>query len=122
MSGHSKFSNIKHKKEKADSAKGRIFTRLGRESAVCVKLDGLARTLPAGAIVEIERGCSITLHPGLYHRFWAKKGAGDPVLGEVSSINDDHADNVFWEAGHRFSAVEEDEPALAPLCNEYHLL
>ena len=37
MSGHSKFANIKHKKEKNDAAKGKIFTMIGREIAVAVK-------------------------------------------------------------------------------------
>ena len=40
MSGHSKFANIKHKKEKNDAAKGKIFTMLGREIAVAVKAGG----------------------------------------------------------------------------------
>ena len=40
MSGHSKFANIKHKKEKNDAAKGKIFTRIGREIAVAVKAGG----------------------------------------------------------------------------------
>lgn len=40
MSGHSKFANIKHKKEKNDAAKGKIFTKLGRELAVAVKEGG----------------------------------------------------------------------------------
>jgi len=40
MSGHSKFSNIKHKKEKADSAKGKIFTKIGKELMVAVKSGG----------------------------------------------------------------------------------
>ena len=40
MSGHSKFSNIKHKKEKNDAAKGKVFTRIGREIAVAVKEGG----------------------------------------------------------------------------------
>lgn len=40
MSGHSKFANIKHKKEKNDSTKGKIFTKLGREIAVAVKEGG----------------------------------------------------------------------------------
>ena len=40
MSGHSKFANIKHKKEKNDAAKGKVFTRLGREIAVAVKEGG----------------------------------------------------------------------------------
>lgn len=40
MSGHSKFSNIKHKKEKNDAKKGKIFTVIGREIAVAVKEGG----------------------------------------------------------------------------------
>ena len=40
MSGHSKFANIKHKKEKNDAAKGKIFTIIGREIAVAVKEGG----------------------------------------------------------------------------------
>ena len=42
MSGHSKFANIKHKKEKNDAAKGKIFTKLGKELAVAVKEGGSA--------------------------------------------------------------------------------
>ncbi|MEF9916208.1 MAG: YebC/PmpR family DNA-binding transcriptional regulator [Lachnospiraceae bacterium] len=40
MSGHSKFANIKHRKEKNDSVRGKIFTKLGRELAVAVKEGG----------------------------------------------------------------------------------
>ena len=40
MSGHSKFANIKHKKEKNDAAKGKIFTIIGREIAIVVKEGG----------------------------------------------------------------------------------
>ena len=40
MSGHSKFANIKHKKERNDAAKGKIFTIIGRELAVAVKEGG----------------------------------------------------------------------------------
>ena len=40
MSGHSKFANIKHKKEKNDAAKGKVFTVIGRELAVAVKEGG----------------------------------------------------------------------------------
>ena len=40
MSGHSKFANIKHKKEKNDAAKGKVFTVIGRELAVAVKAGG----------------------------------------------------------------------------------
>jgi YebC/PmpR family DNA-binding regulatory protein len=40
MSGHSKWANIKHKKERTDSKRGKIFTKIGREIAVCVKEGG----------------------------------------------------------------------------------
>lgn len=40
MAGHSKFANIKHKKEKNDAIKGKIFTIIGREIAVAVKAGG----------------------------------------------------------------------------------
>ena len=40
MSGHSKWSNIKRKKEKTDAAKAKIFTKMGREIAVIVKNGG----------------------------------------------------------------------------------
>lgn len=40
MAGHSKFANIKHKKAKNDAAKGKIFTKIGREIMVAVKSGG----------------------------------------------------------------------------------
>ena len=40
MSGHSKWSNIQAKKGKADAARGKIFTKLGRELLVAVKAGG----------------------------------------------------------------------------------
>ncbi|HOQ36481.1 MAG TPA: YebC/PmpR family DNA-binding transcriptional regulator [Acetivibrio sp.] len=40
MSGHSKWANIKHKKEKTDAQRGKIFTKIGREIAIVVKQGG----------------------------------------------------------------------------------
>lgn len=40
MSGHSKWANIKHKKDKMDSKRGKIFTKLGREIMIAVKMGG----------------------------------------------------------------------------------
>lgn len=40
MSGHSKWANIKHKKEKTDATRGKVFTKLGREIAVAIKEGG----------------------------------------------------------------------------------
>ena len=40
MSGHSKWANIKHKKEKTDAARGKIFTKIGKEITIAVKAGG----------------------------------------------------------------------------------
>jgi len=40
MAGHSKFANIRHRKEKQDAKRGKVFTKLGREIAVAVKAGG----------------------------------------------------------------------------------
>ena len=40
MSGHSKWSTIKRKKEKTDNARAKVFTKIGREIAVAVKAGG----------------------------------------------------------------------------------
>lgn len=89
------------------------------ESKVHVDLDGVSYTVEAGEEINIHPGNSITLRPYVYHLFWAKVGCGDLVCGEVSSINDDNIDNFNGEDVSRFSDVEEDEPILHPLCNEY---
>ena len=40
MSGHSKWNNIKHKKEKTDAQRAKVFTKVGKEMAVAVKEGG----------------------------------------------------------------------------------
>ncbi|HPI76889.1 MAG TPA: D-lyxose/D-mannose family sugar isomerase [bacterium] len=89
------------------------------DTDVTVSLDGVRRTVPAGTALRIVPGESVTIHRGLYHRFYCEKGAGKILIGEVSSVNDDHADNVFAEPIGRFPAIEEDEPPLRLLATEY---
>lgn len=93
-----------------------------RVGDVPILMDGIASTVPAGTEVEITRGNSMTIYPGLYHLFTAKRGCGDLVVGEVSSINDDRTDNYFEDTRPRFVPVEEDVPVEIPLCNEYETL
>ena len=92
---------------------------LDRESDVTFYTDGIKNTVPAGSIVEITTGNSITLTPGLYHRIFAKEGSGMLIAGEVSSINDDKTDNRFYAPTARFCGVEEDEAPRYILANEY---
>ena len=51
MSGHSKFANIKHKKEKNDAKKGKIFTVIGRELVMAVKAGVWNRTTTANFVM-----------------------------------------------------------------------
>ncbi len=60
MSGHSKFANIKHKKEKNDAAKGKIFTIIGREIAVAVKEGGPDPQTTADSVMLSQKQKQIT--------------------------------------------------------------
>jgi D-lyxose ketol-isomerase len=87
------------------------------EGDVEFSADGIRYREPAGHIVCLSPGESITLTPGLYHSFWAE---GERVLaGEVSSVNDDEHDNRFLEPLGRFPAVDEDEPPFRLLVSDY---
>ena len=96
--------------------------KLDMENNVVVKMDGITRTFSPGEKVYVKPGESITLTPGLFHAFWSCKDSGETLIGEVSSINDDRNDNVFFDTIQRFGDVDEDEPIVYPLCNEYETL
>lgn len=81
--------------------------------------DGEVYIAAPGEIIEITTGNSITLEPGVYHRFFAKTGCGDLLIGEVSKVNDDNTDNVFAVTRNRFCGIDEDEPPYRLLVNEY---
>ncbi|NLO49190.1 MAG: D-lyxose/D-mannose family sugar isomerase [Clostridiales bacterium] len=86
---------------------------------VTIMTDGNRKTVKAGTVIRLSPGMSITLPPGQYHEFWAERGFGKVLIGEVSSVNDDETDNRFYEKQGRFPEIEEDEPPLFLLCNEY---
>jgi D-lyxose ketol-isomerase len=86
-------------------------------SGITVSLDGVETHLPAGGVVTLNPGESITLPTGLYHQFWAE---GERVLvGEVSSVNNDDTDNKFLDPIGRFTQIEEDEPPYRLLVFDY---
>jgi D-lyxose ketol-isomerase len=84
---------------------------------VSVSTDGVVRTLEAGGLVRLTPGESITLTTRMYHKFWGE--GGRVLVGEVSLVNDDHTDNRFYEPVGRFPQIEEDEPPLYLLTNDY---
>ena len=87
------------------------------DTDVDIYMDGRHFTVPAGSVVRVRPGESITLQQGMYHSFWAE--GGKTLLGEVSKVNDDRVDNRFYEKTGRFPEIEEDEAPLYLLGNEY---
>ncbi len=86
-------------------------------SQVSVACDGVQRAAEAGGTIVLGPGESITLTPYLYHTFYAIDG--DCLIGEVSSVNDDDADNYFKEPLPRYPEIVEDELPARLLCTEY---
>ncbi len=89
------------------------------DTPVTVNIDGCIKQVAAGTKLRLMPGESITLPQRQYHAFWAEKGSGKVLIGEVSSVNDDTVDNFFYEEMARFTTIEEDEAPLYLLCNEY---
>ncbi|MBR5584071.1 MAG: YebC/PmpR family DNA-binding transcriptional regulator, partial [Lachnospiraceae bacterium] len=81
MSGHSKFANIKHKKEKNDAAKGKIFTVIGREIALAVK-EGGADPANNSKLRDVIAKAKANNMPNDTIERGIKKAAGD-----VNSVN-----------------------------------
>jgi hypothetical protein len=87
------------------------------DSTVVASVDGIKREVPAGGLLRLEPGESITLTSRLYHEFWAEEGR--TLVGEVSLVNDDRTDNRFYENVGRFPAIEEDTEPLHLLVSDY---
>jgi len=87
------------------------------DTDVNVSVDGVRCRVKAGELVTLSLGESITLPTGCYHKFWGDKSR--VLVGEVSIVNDDNADNRFYEPVGRFPAIEEDQPPLYYLTNDY---
>lgn len=85
MSGHSKFANIKHKKEKNDAAKGKIFTRIGREIAVAVK-EGGADPMNNSKLRDVIAKAKSNNMPNDTIDRSIKKAAGDANTANYESV------------------------------------
>ncbi|BCP55984.1 hypothetical protein K32_46010 [Kaistia sp. 32K] len=90
---------------------------LDREAGATVPVDGIVRSLPAGGILKLEPGESVTLLPGVWHTFWGE--GADVLVGEVSTVNDDRTDNIFADPVGRFAEIEEDEDPVHLLVADY---
>jgi len=84
-----------------------------------IKTDGYTRNMEPGDKVILTPGESISFEPYFAHRFYGEKGKGKVLVGEVSSVNDDKADNCFVDGVGRFPTIIEDEPPIHLLVSDY---
>ena len=89
------------------------------ESDIKVSVDGEGHIYSAGAEIKLKPGQSITLTPGLFHRFWGEAGSETVIVREVSMCNDDANDNCFYDRDSRFPEIDEAEKPIYLPCNEY---
>lgn len=90
---------------------------IDRKAEVSVPTDGIIRKLPAGGILRLDPGESVTLLPGVWHAFWGE--GADVLIGEVSTVNDDVTDNIFSDPIGRFSSIDEDVEPTHLLVSDY---
>lgn len=88
MSGHSKWNNIKHKKEKSDAQKAKIFTKMGREIAVAAKAGGADLEVNGRLKDAIAKARSYNMPNDNIARV-IKKAAGDQ--------NTDNYEDIIYE-------------------------
>ncbi len=87
------------------------------DKAFFVKRDGVSKQIQPGGKVVLEPGESICLEKGIYHRFWGEKSM--VLVGEVNMVNNNSADNRFYEKMGRFPEIEEDCQPLHLLASDY---
>ena len=100
-----------------------LFNRKGDkaeidDTPVTISRDGEKLTVAAGSKLYLEPGESILLERNIFHKFYAEEG-GDVMIGEVSAVNDDHNDNIFFGEQLRFPVIEEDEKPYRYLVSDY---
>ncbi len=108
----------KNKKEDIICRWGRLAVQLQSASpAVRLQINGEAMDVPAGQPLILSAGERITLVRDVRHAFWAESEYA--IVGEVSTANDDSADNYFDDSRvGRFSKIEEDESAVVKLVSD----
>jgi D-lyxose ketol-isomerase len=92
------------------------------QTPVTITMDGRGVSVPAGEPLVVKPGESITLAPGQFHKSWAREGTGKVLLGEVSTVADESADNNFPEYSGRLPAIVEDVPPKYLIFADYALL
>ena len=103
-----------------------LFNRKGdkaelADTPVTVSRDGELLTVAPGEKIYLEPGESLLLERNIFHKFYAEEG-DDVLIGEVSAVNDDNNDNVYYGEQVRFPEIIEDEAPYRYLVSDYRNL
>ena len=113
MSGHSKWKNIMHKKEKTDAQKAKVFTKIGKEIQIAVRAGGPDPVSNTKLRDLIQKAKSLNVPNDNIERTIKKASGADAYLtGELghhllTDANDHKI--VLFEAGHHYTEF--------PVCN-----
>lgn len=84
-----------------------------------LSVDGIRKVFNPGDKLILTPGESVCLTTSTFHKFYGEPGKGTVLVGEVSTVNDDDTDNVFYEKSPRFPLIDEDEPIRYLLAKDY---
>ncbi|MDR0932492.1 MAG: D-lyxose/D-mannose family sugar isomerase [Victivallales bacterium] len=84
-----------------------------------ISVNGMRKVMKSADKLILHPGNSVCLEPIHAHCFYGEPGAGTVLVGEVSMVNDDSADNCFVDGVPRFDPIEEDEPIAFLLASDY---
>ncbi len=90
-----------------------------RGGAFPIRVNGMLRTMNSGDKLVLTPGESVAMEPIHAHQFYAEKGSGSVMAGEVSMVNDDSSDNCFINGALRFVPITEDQEPKYLLACEY---
>ncbi|MCI1985441.1 MAG: D-lyxose/D-mannose family sugar isomerase [Lactobacillus sp.] len=92
---------------------------LDKKTPVTMVKDGHRITVPAGGVITLHPGESLTTTQRIYHKWDVEPGTGKVLVWEVSSTNDDNIDNRFLKTIPRIPTIEEDETPYRILFGDY---
>ena len=118
MSGHNKWTTIKHKKEKTDAQKGKIFTKIGREIAIAVREGGSADPATNGKLRDVIAKAKANNMPndnikrsiakaageasGANYKYVTYEGYADGGIAVIVDIVTDNVNRTASEVRHLF--------------------